>query len=173
MTPARHCRYDGFESLSRTWKRRDGPMLGRQCWLQRGRKFFGTAYRELGEPIALYCQKCRLSVLSISKRSRKTDCNLCRYFVDFASNSYRRDYKQHVRLFHRIKSSSLHPDHSALSQRFFIRVCSNKIDMFCLKNPLSFWFKVMLYDLPQSMANNHTGSVDARICLLNSGLYSI
>ena len=56
-----------------------------------------------------------IPVLSLGKRSRRTNCDLCRFFLDFASDNYKRDYKQHVRLFDRISVSSLESDPSALN----------------------------------------------------------
>ena len=54
-------------------------------------------------------------VLSLGKRSQRTDCDLCRFFLDFASNNYKMNYKQHVRLFDRIGLSLANPDASALN----------------------------------------------------------
>lgn len=55
-----------------------------------------------------------IPVLSLGKRSRRTDCDLCRFFLDFVPK-YKGDYKQHIRLFSRIQTFSHHPDHSTLN----------------------------------------------------------
>ena len=54
-------------------------------------------------------------VLSLGKRSRESKCDLCPFFLDFASDNYKRNYKQHVRLFDRIGLSPIDPDASALN----------------------------------------------------------
>ena len=53
-------------------------------------------------------------ILSLGERSRRTNCNMCRFFLDLNPN-YKRDCKQHVRLFDRIRYSSLHPKLPALT----------------------------------------------------------
>jgi hypothetical protein len=47
-------------------------------------------------------------VISLHKRSQKITCQMCQFFINLAP-SYKRDYKQHVRLFDRIKASTLKP----------------------------------------------------------------
>jgi hypothetical protein len=48
-------------------------------------------------------------IFSLGKRSRRTNCNMCRFFLDLNPN-YKKDYKQHVRLFDRIKDWRLNPN---------------------------------------------------------------
>jgi len=52
-------------------------------------------------------------VLSLGKRSWRAKCDMCRFFLDLSPN-YKRDYKQHVRLFDHIEPSSLDPNLPAL-----------------------------------------------------------
>jgi hypothetical protein len=47
-------------------------------------------------------------IRSLHKRSQKIGCKLCQFFVN-QSPKYKRDYKQHVRLFDRIKASTFKP----------------------------------------------------------------
>ena len=56
-----------------------------------------------------------ISVLSLGKRSRRTNCDLCRFFLDFASNNHKRNYKQRVRLFDRNGLQAVDPDASVLN----------------------------------------------------------
>ncbi|KAI3325999.1 heterokaryon incompatibility protein-domain-containing protein [Xylariaceae sp. AK1471] len=53
-------------------------------------------------------------VLSLGKRSRRTGCNMCRFFLDLNPN-YNKDYKLHVRLFDHIKDFSLSPRYPTLT----------------------------------------------------------
>ena len=116
-------------------------------------------------------------VLSLGKRSRRTKCDLCRFFLDFASNNYKRNYKQHVRLFDRIGLSPVNPDTSlnTLPRSRFLSVlrensrsrCSYEMQDEIIQSGILVYIPIDLRSLPSPTVRS-VSSVSVDFKLLDS-----
>ena len=85
------------------------------CQKMDARLASGTAYETIPDT--------GVHMLFLDKRSRRTDCRMCRFLLDFNPH-YAEERTQHVRLFDRSPNSALQSTHGALTQVRKSRVLS-------------------------------------------------